>query len=730
MVFKIYSKCDEQDSSPKLLLTSVLINTVKEAPSLPTVRPILTTNGFLYKHNYQTYIVTTAHTFFAESQTPSTGDDQMGTMQNTIQVSMHDGKEYLDLTVAPKDVYYSRTFDVAFIPIETTLTTVTEFSLNNRNGDMCFIPYTDTLSRTEQCIQGKYLKIVQGQVDMFAVTAEGSTGTSGTPVVSNNRVVGMVSSCSGGEGAYTNMSLCVPSNTIKRLLETITPSASKDLDDSNLFTGAFYQLVEPSVSMYVDSEDGELKKLLRNSGGQRVIYSDRDSRLYPWDIVTGATINGKHHKVGAANSMSKLLLNNKVEEMELDVYRIAKEYFYNFLNITDTIYCTEHEDPDGGSKFYCPVSEITQKVYGNKNIIEFSNLKVSDDLFYIGQQLSYVLWNDDSKYKKFDRSYATIIDIKPELNSVIINKELAEGSYCIGIVPIGQAGYVLHNSPTKYDEDGNSDTVICFPDEGSGDIESPDGMQDDLTNEQLHKLKVTNPDFKLDTLNTFVIQSFTNMLFLMVSQVQCSVQEKINIIETEFEILWKKLVDIYGDVGIPEEKLPLTSFIEFNFLYTIFYANCVSRFGNDAITMFNAIPDPPVETADYWRSHKEESFGDLYSSPVSTFASSMEERDAFKNGFNNSIFNTENGWFYGTVSDRAGQNVDFDYGSNIASQQLEMILDDLVTHSHDHTKLSIHNITSVNYLMELAGVSWNNLLIADNYRKRNKLESKLKFTKI
>ena len=59
-----------------------------------------------------------------------------------------------------------------------------------------------------------------------------------------------------------------------------------------------------------------------------------------------------------------------------------------------------------------------------------------------------------------------------------------------------------------------------------------------------------------------------------------------------------------------------------------------------------------------------------------------------------------------------------------------MILDDLVTQDHDHTKLSIHNITSVNYLMELAGVSWNNLLIADNYRKRHNMESKLKFTKI
>ena len=577
---------------------------------------------------------------------------------------------------------------------------------------------------------------------MFAVTAEGSSGTSGTPVVSNNRVVGMVSSCSGGEGAYTNMSLCVPSNTLTRLLETITPSASKDLDNSNLFTGAFYQLVEPSVGMYVDSEDGELKKLLRNSGGQRVIYSERDSGLYPWDIVTGATINGKHHKVGATNSMSKLLLNNKVEEMELDVYRISKEYFYNFLNITDTIYCRKFEvpdsdhpdDPDDPAKietYYCPVSEITQKASVNKDILTLYNLKVNGDVCYIGQQISYTLWHDGAKYKKFDRSYATIVDMDTELNTITINKNLAEDLYCVGIVPIGQAGYVLHNSPTKYDEDGKSDTVICFPKksvklESSDDIDELNWPEGPYYN--LHKLKIIDEDFKRDTLNTFVIQSFTNMLFLMVSQVECSVQEKINIIETEFEILWKKLVDIYGDVGI-EGKSPLTCFIENNFLYTVFYANCVSRFGNDAITMFNAIPDPPVETAEHWSSHKESSFGDLYFSPVSTFASNMAERDAFKNGFNNSIFNTENGWFYGTVSD-AGQNIDFDYGSNIAAQQLEMILDDLVTHAHDHTKLSIHNITSVSYLMELAGVSWNNLLIADNYRKRHNMESKLKFTKI
>lgn len=67
------------------------------------------------------------------------------------------------------------------------------------------------------------------------------------------------------------------------------------------------------------------------------------------------------------------------------------------------------------------------------------------------------------------------------------------------------------------------------------------------------------------------------------------------------------------------------------------------------------------------------------------------------------------------------------YQANIASQQLEMISENLI--KENSTDGYLTNITSIAYLMELCSVSWNNLLIAHNYRKLNGLSSKLIFNK-
>jgi hypothetical protein len=97
----------------------VLINTVKEAPILPAVASILTGNGFVVEANGQKYICTTAHAFFAEHQTPSEeGDAQSGIMQNTVTVKVRDQQvQHID----PAEVFYSRSLDVAFIPISMNL---------------------------------------------------------------------------------------------------------------------------------------------------------------------------------------------------------------------------------------------------------------------------------------------------------------------------------------------------------------------------------------------------------------------------------------------------------------------------------------------------------------------------------------------------------------------------------------------------------------------------------
>ena len=146
--------------------------------------------------------------------------------------------------------------------------------------------------------------------------------------------------------------------------------------------------------------------------------------------------------------------------------------------------------------------------------------------------------------------------------------------------------------------------------------------------------------------------------------------------------------------------------------------------------MFNVIPDPPYEPNEYddWDEFKQGEFGDIYTEPISNFAATMEDGSGniSANSFNNSLINTENGWFYGTVSDRSGERIG-GTGGNIASQQLEMILENLL---EDGGEGYLTNVTSIAYLMELCGVSWNNLLIAHNYRKQHGLDTKLIFNKV
>ena len=58
------------------------------------------------------------------------------------------------------------------------------------------------------------------------------------------------------------------------------------------------------------------------------------------------------------------------------------------------------------------------------------------------------------------------------------------------------------------------------------------------------------------------------------------------------------------------------------------------------------------------------------------------------------------------------------------------VLDDLVDETAGKPAPPFGNLTTIAYFMELCGVSWNNLLIAHNWRKKNNKTSKLVFDKI
>ena len=110
-----------------------------------------------------------------------------------------------------------------------------------RNGDNCLIQYIDILSGTIQSISGKYLKLVAGQIDMFAVVKQASNGVSGTPVLVQNKIVGMVSAVS---SEYTNMTLCVPSFTITSLLNAWVAHKIHNLDNLHIFMGSFVTMID------------------------------------------------------------------------------------------------------------------------------------------------------------------------------------------------------------------------------------------------------------------------------------------------------------------------------------------------------------------------------------------------------------------------------------------------------------------------------------------------------
>ena len=240
---------------------------------IPSVSPILTTNGFLMEYTGSKFIVTTAHTFFAEAQTPDIpGDEQSGQMQNTITVNI-DGEIHY---IGPNDVVYSRSLDIAFIfsgSIQDTTSKALPFDfITGEMAETCFVSYTDVLSRTDQIVEGKYVPFIQGQVDMFAITNTTSGGTSGTPVFnSKGKILGMVAALSGSAESYANMTLCIPGRTLKLLFLFFLDQSEHggspfNLDDEDLFAGIFVNSIEPNISMYIDSSNGVLKKSIKICG--------------------------------------------------------------------------------------------------------------------------------------------------------------------------------------------------------------------------------------------------------------------------------------------------------------------------------------------------------------------------------------------------------------------------------------------------------------------------------
>lgn len=748
-------------SSSELKYTKVVINTVSDAPLIPNQTPIITTNGFLFIHtDGNKYIVTTAHAFFSTAQTPDDINNlHTGKIQTAITVNINNKIHHF----SSSDIIYSRSLDVAFIKVvsDEPALSISEFNTEAKLGDKCFVKYTDMLSRTDSIVEGKYVPFTQGQIDMFAMTNASSSGTSGSPVGDDKgKILGMISASPGETSDYANMTLCVPIDTIKLLIEkgkALETWVDKNLDEGQrMFAGVFVNSIQPQVSLYIDSVDGGLRSILDNAGGQRVIYSDKDSKLYPWDIITKVS----NQKIGGnSKSLNKVLLEglDSNADLTMEGYRIDDYYFERFLRVSTMSYCGESI----GNKQFLPRSEIVQAIFRQEgNVIKFpsdgggldktvfDHVNDETSLFYIGQQIQYskLEGEDDAAQLKsskdffeFNRSFATIVDIDKTAGSITLNKSLT-GNYLIAIIPLTIAGKILYLSPMNYNLSKTGKSIMSRTGDLAIAVEgkaepvgnnfvriNPATFKNDIgTTEVINRI-----DHKSSSLshNVFVVSSFVNLLFLMIGNLQASEQEKINVLQTEINYLYKILQTHY------KTEKSFVDTVKGGYLYWVFFSSAINRFGINAITMLSAIPDPPYppggEDTD-WDAYKEKLFGpDLYSNSVSTYITNMKAgaKGVGTEVFNTSLFNTQNGWFYGKISDRSNQTNELGIGANTASQTLEMILEDL-TPSGTDGKTYLTNLTSINYLMELNGVSWNNLLIAHNWRKKKGLKSKLIFNKI
>jgi len=544
-------------------------------------------------------------------------------------------------------------------------------------------------------------------------------------------------------------------------------STLKNLDElPHCHLGIFTQKVEPLVALYAESGDGlddsgDLPGLLNNGGGERVVYAEQGSEARPWDILT--KVNSI--TLTPPNSLTKVLLESLSDSADVDVetYRMDAYYHDRFMQIsTEAIYCTKGTETDEDTEQLTTVYKVLPEVLFSSNIgsdgkLNLSDLTagcsftapVSDDmnflektvgygsLFYIGQQLQYAPRSEEARFKKFDRNYTTIVDIQSEDSGVMLtlSTPLASDEYIFAAIPLGNPGVVYYKSPTHYqdgDEESKQETE-WFPESTVNEGVSPPIVGKDYFGKDLYRVTITDAGWKRDAHNIAIMQGFLYLLFLCVSGFLCSEQEKINIIETEILRMYKQLSNKYVNLG---------AFLSRIHLHWLFLAPCLEVFGNNCVQLFNAIPDPTVngqpvsipteEGYANWETMKAGTMSDFYNRPIGTFAQTMAQgqESAYQNGFNTSLKNSQNGYFYGTVSDRYGAELPTGGPINL-SQQLSMMLEDLIgLNELEGNVKKVMNTTMVDYLMEQQGVSWNNLLIAHNWRKRNLKPSKLIFKKV
>ncbi|MED6314777.1 MAG: collagen-like protein, partial [Verrucomicrobiota bacterium] len=174
-------------------------------------------NAFLFTHNADTYVITSAHTLFSEPMAPTATLPSMVKLGQTELVKKA----------------YSRFFDVAIFqkPQEVTATAYSSISAGDGSATAHFedpnadIQFTHVANYTENINR-------RTQTGVFFYPL--MQGSSGSAISRNGKLVGMVS---GVDQKYDNLTVCVPAQTIVDLIAKIptTWNDDVDLDLENIF---------------------------------------------------------------------------------------------------------------------------------------------------------------------------------------------------------------------------------------------------------------------------------------------------------------------------------------------------------------------------------------------------------------------------------------------------------------------------------------------------------------
>ena len=263
-------------------------------------------NAFLFTHNADTYVITSAHTLFSEPMAPNATPPTEVTVGRT--------------TLGP--MAYSRFFDVAIFqkPQEVTGAAYSSISAGDGSATAHFedpnadIQFTHVANYTENINR-------RTQTGVFFYPL--MQGSSGSAISRNGKLVGMVS---GVDQKYDNLTVCVPAQTIVDLIAKI-PADYQFATDLNLDT----QLIFPH--MLTAPIPKALKAEFPESNLSHLVLYAKDNLVLPLTMIEANVAN----KALDSGNLSTSFKVKKIKEEYQKWFRFPREV-YGYTNNNDNTF--------------------------------------------------------------------------------------------------------------------------------------------------------------------------------------------------------------------------------------------------------------------------------------------------------------------------------------------------------------------------------------------------------